>query len=125
MVIVPDVTGMTLAKAKQALGQYGLKAQTDGDQGQVKAQMPAPGATLAAGGQVMLYTYETEPISVDTLVTVPDVKGLSIVEASRTLRLRGLQMTIEGSGVAVSQSPMAGDVVKKDATVVVTFSLPN
>ncbi len=123
-VVVPDVTGISMAEARKALGALGLRYDTDGQSDTVTAQMPSAGATLKAGGQVMLYTYESEPVKATDLVCVPDVIGLSIVEASRTLRARELEMQMNGSGLAVRQSPVAGAYAAPGSTVIVTFELP-
>ena len=58
------------------------------------------------------------------MICVPDVRGLSIVEASRALRARGLEMQLQGSGLAVRQSPAAGQYAALGDAVTVTFELP-
>ena len=124
MVTVPDTVGMTMAEAKKALREQSLLWETDGLTDIVSAQAPAAGAQASAGTAVMLYTYEQEPIQIMDLVTVPDVKGLSMVEASRQLRVRGFDMEISGSGLAVRQSPAGGSYAPGGSTVKVTFELP-
>ncbi|NLF28260.1 MAG: PASTA domain-containing protein, partial [Clostridiales bacterium] len=63
-------------------------------------------------------------IDENALVTVPDVVGLSVVEANRLIRSSGLVMTIEGSGIAVSQKPAAGERVTPTTRIAVKFSPP-
>ena len=121
---VPALLGMTVPKAKETLAACGLFAETDGLTNTVTAQAPAPGAYLQAGGTVMLYTYEDAPIQAMDLATVPDVKGLSMVEAGRQLRARGFEMEISGSGIAARQEPAAGAYAPIGDTVKVTFELP-
>ncbi|MBQ9263305.1 MAG: PASTA domain-containing protein [Clostridia bacterium] len=123
-VTVPDVTGMTLAEARNALADAGLFYETDGISGAVTAQAPAAGGQMRAGGTVMLYTYEDAPASAVDLVSVPSVKGLSMVEAGRQIRARGLEMEITGTGLAVRQEPGAGSYAPLGSTVKVTFELP-
>ena len=72
----------------------------------------------------MLYTYEQEPLQIMDLISVPDVKGLSMAEAARQLRARGFDMEISGSGVAVRQTPAGGSYAPGGSTVKVTFELP-
>ncbi len=122
-VIVPDVTGMTLSQAKQRMGEASLLTVTDGGDGPITAQMPAGGATLHSGGQVMLYTYSQEALRAETQVCVPDVNGLNMVEAGRSLRLRGLEMQINGNGLAIAQQPAAGEYVPEGTQITVTFAL--
>lgn len=122
---VPDLVGMTVAEAKIALRGAGLTAEDDGVGHVVTHQAPAAGADLSAGSRVMLFTYEDEPIQVMDLVSVPSVAGMSMMEASRQLRARGLLMEIEGSGLAVRQSPQAGSFVPEGTFVTVVFELPS
>ena len=54
VVVVPDVTGMTMAEAKNALWQAGLTAQTD--EGEiVVSQLPPVGQEVNRGTKVLLY----------------------------------------------------------------------
>ena len=126
MVSLPDVTGQALWQARQQMETLGFTVLSDGGDGSapVTDQMPSPGATLAKGGQIMLYTQQ-QPSQAQTLVCVPDVKGLSLAEAASMLRQRGLEMEINGSGFAVEQIPAAGDFVSPDTVVKVTFVFPN
>jgi beta-lactam-binding protein with PASTA domain len=73
----------------------------------------------------MLYTDPQEPLTVEDLIFVPDVRGLSMVEAARLLRQRELEMAIEGSGIAVSQAPAPGEYVPREQVVTVNFQMPN
>ena len=122
-VAVPSVVGQELWQARKALTAAGFKVIDDGGEGLVTAQMPAAGAKLAQGGQAMLYT-DAALTRDDTLVCVPDLKGLSIVDAGRLLRQRGLEMRIEGSGFAVGQSPAAGEYLTEGMTVDAIFAMP-
>lgn len=124
MVTVPDVTGMTVAQAQKILRSMPFDSETDGVNDIVTAQMPPSGALLHAGGRVMLYTCEQTQIRPEVMASVPDVKGMSVVEASRVLRARGFQLVLEGSGVAVKQTPAAGAYAAQGSEVTVTFSMP-
>jgi len=121
---VPDVTGMSLEDAARILRAVPLKWETDGVSDTVTAQMPAPGAQMLSGGQMMLYTAPQEAVRPDVMTAVPDVRGLSVVEASRALRARGLEIQLEGSGVAVRQIPAAGSYAAQGSTVQVLFEMP-
>lgn len=121
---IPDFQGWTIDEAVKRLRSLGLKYETDGVGATVTAQMPAAGAMLTAGGQVMLYTAEQQTVTPDIMVCVPDVIGLSVVEASRALRARGFELEISGSGVAVTQSPAYGAYAAQGSTVKVSFAMP-
>ncbi|MBQ6805330.1 MAG: PASTA domain-containing protein [Clostridia bacterium] len=121
---VPDVTGFSVKEAKRMLAEAGLMAETDGISDMVSAQAPFAGATMQTGDCVMLYTYEDAPPKAVDLLCVPDVSGLSMVEAGRQLRARGFEMEISGSGLAARQEPAAGNFVALGDTIKVTFELP-
>ena len=57
-------------------------------------------------------------------VHMPDVCGSTMREVVRTLSPYGLRIKFKGSGIAVSQSPRAGRVIRPGAGCVVTFSRP-
>ncbi len=124
---MPEVVGSQLWQARQQLEALGFTVLTDGGGGSdaVTDQMPSPGISLAKGGQVMLYTGQYEAESVQTLVCVPELKGLSIAEAASLLRQRGLEMEIDGSGFATVQSPASGEFVEPGTIVQVSFVFPN
>lgn len=121
-VAVPDVTGLSVSEALEALDEAGLDGVLDGVGAKVIAQLPAPGAEMAEGSLVMLYV-DGVTLEADW-VEVPDVIGLSVTEANRLIRSYGLKMTVSGSGIAVSQSPAAGEMVLPTATVDVQFEPP-
>ena len=121
---VPDLRGMTLTEAGRALRALNVKWETDGVSDVITDQMPPPGASLMAGGQMMLYTDDRAAATPDLMAAVPDVRGMSVVEASRALRARGFDMELVGSGIAVGQRPAAGIYAAKGGKVEVTFALP-
>jgi stage V sporulation protein D (sporulation-specific penicillin-binding protein) len=123
-VVVPNLIGKTVAEATESLKALGLTAVTDGDDQTVLDQMPAAGATVWSDSQVMLYVREGQALDAQTLVHVPDLRGMSIIEAGRQLRSRNLLMEIEGAGVAVRQKPAADEFAQPGDTVKVYFEAP-
>ncbi len=123
--LVPDMVGRPLWEARKELAALGFTVLSDGQGDRVTDQMPAKGAKLVSGGQVMLYTDPRELPAAEDLIFVPDVRGLSIVEAARLLRQRELEMEIQGSGIAVSQAPAPGEYVPRGQVVTVNFQMPN
>lgn len=121
---VPDVTGLTLEEAIASLEEAELAHVLSGAGARVTGQLPAAGAGMAEGSLVMLYVDGEVEAGENDRVTVPDVTGLSVAEANRLLRSCGLKMRIEGSGVAVSQSPAALERVTPTTCVTVTFRPP-
>lgn len=116
-VTVPDITGLTISAARRTLAQEGLEMICDDVADTVLSQLPPAGASLVVGGHVMAYTAETEEVSPQELVCVPDFTGLGDVDAVRMGRLRGLEITLTGTGICVEQTPAAGEYVAPGATV--------
>lgn len=119
---VPSVTGLTVAEAIRVLKAANLDYVLDGSGARVIGQLPAAGAGMSEGSLVMLYVEGA--ISDAAAVSVPDVTGLSVAEANRLIRSYGLTMTMTGSGIAVSQSPAAGEMVYPTANIAVSFEPP-
>ena len=123
-VTVPDVTGLSVDDARLALEQGGLDSVLDGSGGRVARQLPAAGARMNAGALVMLYVDGPTAADDGGRVRVPDVTGMPVTEANRLLRSYGLELQVEGSGLAVSQSPGAGEQVNPTTRVAVCFEPP-
>lgn len=121
---VPNVTGMTVANAVGTLREAGFGFLLDGTGTRVLEQMPAGGAEMAKNSLVTLYVTEENVKNDSEETTVPEVIGMSVSEANRMLISSGLQMVIEGSGIAVSQEPKSGETVPADTTVRVRFKAP-
>jgi len=118
---VPDLRGQTVNEAARTLREIGLSCLVDGDAQEVLDQMPPPGVTISGGSIVMLYVNGSPPPAVEDFRSVPDVRGLSIVEANRTLRARGFGMYIQGTGLATRQKPAPGEFAPPDTVVEVEF----
>ncbi len=121
-VTVPEIKGLTISKARRTLAEAGLEMLDDGAGDVVLDQLPPPGATLAAGGHVMAYTAQSETLTPEDLVCVPQLTGLSDVDCARLLRQRGLILSMVGSGLCVRQSPAAGEYVAPGTSVNLIFS---
>ncbi|MDO4547294.1 MAG: penicillin-binding transpeptidase domain-containing protein [Clostridia bacterium] len=117
---VPDVVGMDTQKALRAIGQAGFTAVLDGTGRTVVGQLPKAGTQMASGSIITVYV-ETDGEYTSQNVEVPDVTGMSIGEANRLIVSYGLNMTIDGSGLATAQEPSAGTMVTRDTSVSVSF----
>ena len=122
---MPDLTGMDVSAARAALKEKSLSCRTQGDGETVSGQVPAAGAVIPGGSEVVLYLgTEAE----QQIVTVPDVTGKDAESANRLLTEAGLYMKIigatgsEGTILATRQLPEAGENVKQGTVVEVEFS---
>jgi serine/threonine-protein kinase len=121
------VTGSSLPRAIAALEQAGLTAavthvDSTAPQGRVVSQSPAAGAKLAKGGRVRLR------VAVHPLVAVPDLTGMSGLQAVHTLRADHLTSTVkyvpstQPARTVVSQWPRAGKKVRQGTGVLLNVS---
>ena len=122
---VPDVRGMSLDEAKEAIVEAGFKYTIKGDRDidEIETQLPKPGVVMSEKSLVVLYTEEKEET-----VTVPDLKGLSVSAARETLLIRNLNFEVAGAGhsnvsgaYAVNQSIKPNTKVSPGTVVGVEF----
>lgn len=127
-----DVVGMSVENACAALDAAGLRYMIDGNGDEVTQTVPYAGQTVKAGSLVLLYCDKEETEISDPLAEpkkektfVPELIGMGMVEANRTLEDYGLEMKITGKGSVVrSQSPEAGTVVEMGSKVTLEFYEP-
>ncbi|MFQ7853989.1 MAG: PASTA domain-containing protein [Flavonifractor plautii] len=73
-VLVPNLSGLNLADATSALQKNSLTLRTVGDGGTVTGQIPAAGASIPGGSQVVLYMGEavpTDQVQVPSVIALP------------------------------------------------------
>ncbi|MGW2561231.1 Stk1 family PASTA domain-containing Ser/Thr kinase [Streptomyces sp. NPDC001514] len=131
IVKVPEVEGMTLAEAKNALRKVGLAPgvitkdfSQNAAQGTVIGSDPAAGTDRRADSAVALVVSKGAPID------VPDVTGESVEHATSTLQEAGLKVEVaagrvnspEEAGTVAAQSPAEGGQAAKGDTVTLTVS---
>ena len=128
MVEVPNVIGLPLTEAAKQLKDAKLNYIGEETGTIVEDQMPKPGAEVMVDTTVLLYMKRENAQNAEQggsgRAIVPDLAGKSIREANQLLSSVGLKMTIQGSGIAVSQQPEAGEEVDKGSTVTVKFDAP-
>ena len=124
---VPDVMGMSHSDAAERLTYEGFRFMSQGEGAMVTEQVPAAGTEMDFGAMVIIYSdvgEEGASIVDENAVEVPNIIGMSLMEAHRTLETHGLKMRISGSGVATEQSPAGGRIAQIGDTVRVTFAAP-
>jgi serine/threonine-protein kinase len=88
---VPDVAGQTRVQATEALGEIGLvtnfsdRRESGTSAGEVLDTDPAAGTEVTEGDLIVVYVSLGEP-----LIGIPDVDGLTAVEAIDRLEMQGL-----------------------------------
>ncbi len=130
-VTVPNVVGKSAKEASAILQEAGLAFDyTAGEENiAVTSQVPYAGEVVAKGSGVLLYTENTAEDAdnggTEDLVTVPDLSGMTRVQAYDALTAIGLALRIEPedqSGKAIRQKPAAGETLAFGQSVTVEFS---
>lgn len=121
---VPDVTSLATSDAQKALKDVGLDSVVSGSGNRVVDQLPAPGASMPEKSLVMLYVDDDGGNQPDRRVQVPDVIGSTVAEAEKLLDAYELTLMVDGSGIAIGQTPAAGELVTPTTRVTVTFEMP-
>ena len=126
---VPDLIGMTEARAGRALATLGLRLETighepaDGPPETVLRQSPDPGSEVQAGSAVEVWLADA------VLVRVPELRGLGEDDAWREVRgaeltrgSRETQAAVQPRGEVIGQSPGADSRVPAGTAVALTVS---
>ena len=121
---VPNVVGLGINELAKAFDGTGLKYNILGSGDKAVDQVPKGGCTLPDGSTVAIYTQKQEAET----VIVPNVKGMTALEANATLTNSGLNMKVtgasatgQGTEVIATQSPEAGSEIKRGSAVSVEF----
>lgn len=122
----PDVSGKTVAEAKNVIAQADLSVKVLGDGKNVVSQVPEPGKAIPKKGTVVLITDGTS-----RTVNVPNLLNLSLSEANLRATDAGINISISGaaltssSAISTLQDIPAGTKVAPGTVVHVTFSEKN
>ena len=124
-VTVPNILGLTLDKANAVLKAAGINGITSGSGDTVTDQLPAAGSIISNNANVMIFMGGSAP---DTPITMPDLSGMSLDRAQKTLQNIGLYVKVEGvktsSGniVVTKQSIESGETVKYGDVITIELS---
>lgn len=120
LITVPEIRNKTITEAEKVLKNAGFttKITTTNDKNStvVVDQVPKPGISLSRGSIVMLYDQD-----VRTSATVPNLTGKSEYQATSELRNANLNISVDGSGIVISQDPPSGSNVDAGTVVKVTL----
>ena len=122
LITVPDVRNKTITEAKKILSDAGFicKVTSSGDENStlVADQTPKPGVQLTKNSIIMLYG---EGDTVGTSVSVPDLSGMTVAQATNALRSKNLNISFSGSGVVTTQDYSANELVPEGTVITVSL----
>ena len=112
---VPDLIGESYLNAESSLREKGFNVKLIGDEGIVKAQLPASGVETNYNSTVWLFNEKEN--KEETLISVPDFRGMTGLEAEKLAGQKGLELIFDGSGKVVGQSVYPGSRVKSSKKI--------
>ena len=121
---VPYVRQQTVQEAERTLRAEGFDVLIQGQGEHVMDQVPAGGAVVRSGTQVVLYLDRERS---EDMVAVPDVHGMRYTDAIATLEARGLyvrrsgSLTSAGTVVVYSQSRAPADIVRRGTVIEISL----
>lgn len=119
LITIPDLRNKTVSEAKSLLSDLGINIITDATSDEIIiSQTPKAGVSVPSRGLVKLYTEEH---SSSVSVTVPDLKGKNLSQATSSLRAKNLNIQATGSGIVVSQDVAVGASVEEGSVIKVTL----
>jgi len=108
------------AQSLRVLGYYPKEPPKDKNEPVLAGMLATPAATTAT--PEVHFTPPKLEIPQGPLTVMPDLRGYTIRQVLTLLNRSGLHCRFEGSGMAVSQEPVAGTVITPGATCVVKFN---
>ncbi len=118
LIIVPDITNKTVTEAKKILTNAGFtcKISSSGDENStlVTNQTPKPGVSLQKNSIIMLYG---EGHTIENSVSVPDLSGMNISQATNILKSKNLNISYYGSGIITTQDYAVNELVPEGTVI--------
>ena len=97
------------------------KSKKDKKEAMVAEGFGVTDETSALSEELVIKKAVAEELEETDLVKVPDLQGLSLREAIRSVEAKSLRAKMQGSGMLVSQEPEAGALVTKGTEIVLNF----
>ena len=123
LIVVPDIRKKTVTEALKVLKNAGLegKISVEGDPNSllIEDQVPKPGVKLQKDSVVVLYSSENTVRTSN--ITVPDLTGMTLPEATEVLKQKGLNITFDGAGVVSTQDYPKDSSVEEGTVIRVTL----
>jgi len=119
-VVAPKLNGLDPATAKTILRNQRIPYRSVGSGDFVAEQYPAPGSEFERNTILEIRLADSKADSIpDGFARIPDLRDMSMRQATYLLMSRGLHIESVGSGTIYTQFPRAGDLMQKGRTVTV------
>ncbi|MBQ6820358.1 MAG: stage V sporulation protein D [Clostridium sp.] len=114
-IVVPEIRGESVEKAKKILEQYNLNIEIKQEGNKVTNMIPYAGALVEVGSTITVNSVEG---TVDEeKIIMPNLKGKTLEEATQILNSLNLKFTTNGSGIVSDQDIIAGKFIEKGTKV--------
>ncbi len=122
---MPDLIQLSLSDAKTKLRDKGIKYIIQGNGDVVVAQYPEVGEEINSYSKALILLEDEDDQDEGKKVEIPDLEGLTSIEAYKKLEELGLKIKVKGLGSVVeSQFPLYGDEAYEGDIIEVTFYYP-
>ncbi len=122
---MPSVTGMSASEAAKVLEETYLSYRIIGNGAKVVSQLPPAGKAVPGHSTVLLYMDDSMPTD---RVSVPDLRGKTVAEATQALTDLGLYLQAKGTDstqwhvLVTHQDLEPGSLVDRGTTLTVIFA---
>ena len=114
-VVIPEIRGLKVEEAKKILKESNIEYNIQGNGDIITDIKPYPGYTIKENSKINIDTGEIE--SYNKYVVMPELRGSTIVEATKILDDLGITFSYEGEGTIVKQSIQKGEIITKGTKV--------
>ena len=114
-VVVPEIRGLSISKAKSILEEYNLTLDIDDDSSKVINMEPYPGSLVEEGSTISV-NLSSDKIDSNKLI-MPNLKGKTLEEASKILNSLDLKFSTSGMGIVTGQDVIAGKLIETGTKV--------
>ncbi len=122
---MPDILDLSLGDAKSVLNERGIDYVVEGSGNVVVAQYPDVGEVVNPYSKALILLEDEDDQDLKKKVEIPDLEGLTSIEAYKKLEELGLKIKVKSIGSTVySQYPMYGDEAYMGDVIEVTFYYP-
>lgn len=120
----PFLKGISKEHSEILLANLNIPYSIKGKSGHVVQQIPEPGTELKPGEEISLILSETYAMPDSANIKegyaeIPELRGMSMRQATSLLTQAGLKTELIGSGTIFAQYPQAGELLRKGYTVTI------
>ncbi|MGM0548349.1 MAG: penicillin-binding transpeptidase domain-containing protein [Bacillota bacterium] len=112
---VPDLINSNILTAESNLRELGFNVKLIGDGKSVVDQLPSPETITNYNSTIWLFT--EQELKAETLIPVPDFRGLKLEQAKKIAARKGLELILDGQGKVIGQSIYPGSRVKSSRKI--------